>query len=419
MVPVYYSRPGRSWRALQSAPRGYTLVEMLVVMGIIVLMVSLVALSVGSMLRGSKMNRTVNLFVAAADEARTSGITLRRSVRVDLTRLNPEGSLNRLTIMGPAQNENFENYKLGTTDPLFKKAWFINPASIQCEIRSDDTRVLYMKSSAEGYYWAPGFRAEAALNGDYEVMVQARVKMLQGPNRTGIRAVGVIAAAQDNAGVINTCQRLYYGIDPATGGKNAKSFVNRDKLGDPVDLAASLNSTRVDIAGAPSATAALHEGIWYRLLLSVKKINADLWVAGKVWVDGQLEPNDWTVEPEKIIGAGATFKAGYCGFFTQGCEAVGDDFLVDMRPIRPLPEGIRIDAMDQSAAAKDQPITDASPVALKQFDFPVIYRPDGTAANNYVIRVRDTGTNDTRYVIVEGNTGRTRIVNSWADVKAP
>jgi Tfp pilus assembly protein FimT len=405
-------------KAIRRASKGYTLVEMLVVMGIIVLMVSLVALSVGSMLRGSKMNRTVNLFVAAADEARTSGITLRRSVRVDLTRLDTIGSLNRLTIMGPAQNENFENYKLGSTDPVFKKAWFVNPASAVCEIRSDDTRVIYMKTNAEGYYWAPGFRAEAAQNGDYEVMVQGRVKILPGPNRNAIRAAGIIGAVQDNAGVMQACQRMYFGLSPAAGGKNAHSFANRDKSGDTVDQTGALNSIRVDLTGAPSATAAIHEGIWYRLLLSIKKINADLWVAGKVWVDGQLEPNDWTVEPEKLAGAGTTFKAGYCGFFTHNCEAVGDDFLVDMRPIRPLPEGIRIDAMDATSAAPGNPIMASSAAALKQFDFPIIYRPDGTAANSYIVRVRDTSTNDTRYVCIESNTGRTRIVNSWAEATA-
>src|SRR5258708_16057389 len=100
------------------ARRGYTLIEMLIVMGIILLMVRLVLLSVSSMLRSSRLARCVSLMVSAADEARTLAITLRRSTRIDRTQLDADGHLNRLTVAGPYFNENFEDYDIDPT-PVF------------------------------------------------------------------------------------------------------------------------------------------------------------------------------------------------------------------------------------------------------------------------------------------------------------
>jgi len=52
------------------------------------------------MLRGSRMSRAVSLIVGAIDESRTAAITMRRSVRLDVTRLDPDGAINRLTVFG-------------------------------------------------------------------------------------------------------------------------------------------------------------------------------------------------------------------------------------------------------------------------------------------------------------------------------
>src|SRR5437868_6460907 len=87
-----------------SRPRGYTLIEMLLVMGIIIMLVTLVLISVNSMLRASKMNRAVNMFVAAADEARTAALTIRRTTRIDVTSIDVMGAQTRLTVFGPGVN---------------------------------------------------------------------------------------------------------------------------------------------------------------------------------------------------------------------------------------------------------------------------------------------------------------------------
>ena len=91
---------------------GFTLIELLVVMGIVILMVTLALVSVASMLRSSRMSRAVGLIVAAADEARTAAVTIRRSTKVDLTRIDAEGRMNRMTVVGPFFNENFESYQV-------------------------------------------------------------------------------------------------------------------------------------------------------------------------------------------------------------------------------------------------------------------------------------------------------------------
>ena len=45
----------------QARPRGYTLIEIMLVMGIIIMIITLVLISVNSMLKTSKMSRAVNL----------------------------------------------------------------------------------------------------------------------------------------------------------------------------------------------------------------------------------------------------------------------------------------------------------------------------------------------------------------------
>src|SRR5579862_1147931 len=92
--------------------RGYTLIEMLLVIGIIIMMVSLVLISVNNMLRSSRMARAISLLVAAVDDCRTSAIAGRRTTTLDVTAMDTDGLINRMTVFGPGYIDNFENYGL-------------------------------------------------------------------------------------------------------------------------------------------------------------------------------------------------------------------------------------------------------------------------------------------------------------------
>ena len=90
---------------------GYTLIELLTVIGIMLMMLSMAVLSVTSMLRSVRMNNAQALLITSIDEARTSAMTMRRATRLDLTTLDDKGAINRLSVVGRLYNENFESYE--------------------------------------------------------------------------------------------------------------------------------------------------------------------------------------------------------------------------------------------------------------------------------------------------------------------
>jgi hypothetical protein len=161
----------------------------------------------------------------------------------------------------------------------------------------------------------------------------------------------------------------------------------------------------------------LKEGLWYNVKLSVKRYDRIAVtgtlpvarVAGKVWVQGQLEPADWTVGPTD--DEDAPLACGYAFFAATGNDLLVDDVYFDPRAIRPLPRGMRVDLLYPEAGIGFQAGDLVNPDGPSPFNFPLVFRPDGTAAKRYVVLLTDTTSNDRRYIVVEQNTGRTRPVD--------
>jgi type II secretory pathway pseudopilin PulG len=408
------SRQAAAGRSDGPARRAYTLIELLVVMGIILMMTTLALVSVTSMLRGSRMARGLNLLVAAADETRTAAITLRRSTRIDLTRLNQEGGLNRLTVIGPFVSDNFDTYDVGTSAEL-SKIWLTTGAAP--DIVCDGSRCLKMSAvaGAPASYWLTRMRTGAPTE-DYEVLVQGRLKFLPLQGAPAQRSVAILGAIDDGAGNgVKTAYRMNMTIVPFDASENINSTVVLDRLGGG-SWSSGPASVDVDLNGAPSATTMLVDDVWYRVILSVKTSTSPdgtvkAAVAGKIWADGQLEPQAWTVGP---VYDASPLQNGSAGFQIEGCSALADDVLVDVRPIRVLPPGLRMDVMDPTytpANASDPGKT----VAIDSgYGFPLLFRPDGTTATT-IIRLTDVSCGDRRYVTLFQNTGRTRLSNTLAE----
>ncbi|HYG73636.1 MAG TPA: prepilin-type N-terminal cleavage/methylation domain-containing protein [Planctomycetota bacterium] len=414
---------------------GFTLIELLVVMGIIVLMVTIALVSVASMLRSSRMSRAVGLIVAAADEARTAAITIRRSTKVDLTRIDEEGRFNRLTVVGPFFNENFESYQV--YDPKLPlpangpaSGNWVTTASTAPYVEADGTRCLSMVTAgAKTYYWNVGGRVDSVSQGDFELNVQARVKILPAAG-VSKRTLSVLAAIKDSGSAVSAAYSMDLSITPAAAatapGRNTVSEVTLNKNGGqmstpiPGGSGTATGVVTVD-QGAPAPTTALVAGVWYRVSLSVKRISdpdtskpAKAIVAGKVWADGQLEPWAWTVGPMLDT---SPLNNGTGGFAVENCNGRVDDVLFDVRPIRNIPEGLRVDAMAVTSINADPTQPGSWTIAKpdSNFNFPVMFRPDGTSAERYLIRITDVTTGDSRYVNIDQNSGRARLEHSLKD----
>ena len=111
---------------------------------------------------------------------------------------------------------------------------------------------------------------------------------------------------------------------------------------------------------------------------------------------------------------------GTGGFSVENCNGRVDDVLFDVRPIRNIPEGLRVDAMSAKIGVPN-PVTAAdweiAPVD-SAFNFPIMFRPDGTSSERYVIRITDITTNDRRYVSIDQNSGRARLEHRIEDAVA-
>jgi type II secretory pathway pseudopilin PulG len=394
--------------------RGYTLIELILVMGIVLMMTTLALISVTAMLRSTRMSRGLNLLIAAADEARTAAITLRRSTRVDLTRLDTEGGTNRLTMVGPFIDENFDEYVPGTSSDLSAQ-WLSSAAAP--EIVCDGSRCLKMTGGTGGSacYWcsrmSAGLKAE-----DYELLVQARVKFLTVDKTSATRSVALLGSIDDGGGAgVKSAYRMTLTIMPFNPVENTQSTVVLDKLGGG-NWSSGAGAIDLDLQGTPSATTMLVDDVWYRVLLSIKTSTnpsgvSSAVVAAKVWADGQLEPATWTVGP---VLDKTPLDNGRAGFGISNCTALADDVLVDVRPIRVLPRGLRIDTMDPSYV----PTGSSDPGKVAPPDsgsgFPLLFRPDGTAATT-ILRFTDVTSADRRYVVFYQNTGRARIANTLTE----
>jgi prepilin-type N-terminal cleavage/methylation domain-containing protein len=403
--------------------RGYTLIELLVVMGIILMMILLAVLSVSNMLKSSRLSRTTSLIISAMDEARTAAVTLRRSTKVDLTRMDEEGRFNRLTVVGPFFNENFESYSLGNPPPKGNgprsNGWLCSSAA-ESYVETDGSRCLRMLDGKK--YWNAFTRIDPGSKEDYELMIQARIKFVppEGAAKAGTtdRIVRLFGSGVDNGSNIGDAYQLNIKIKPTTGGvapgRNAESSITLDRGGGALTpVGDGVGMLQIDQPGAPSKTTSLVQGVWYRMSLSVKQITDQLTdksrviVAGKVWADGALEPWNWTVGP---LEDNDPLANGPGGLMVEGTDALADDVLIDMRPIRPLPAGVRIDTLDPYSS----PPGTAEPVESKYY-FPILFRPDGTSSEKYVIRITDLSSGDRRYVTIDQNTGRARVAHAVAD----
>ncbi len=420
----------------KSRPRGYTLVEILLVMGIIIMIITLVLISVNSMLKSNRMSRSVNLITAAVDEARTAAITIRRTTRVDVTPLDDIGKNSRMTVFGSGVSDNFEEYtlpdpSLATSaeppqDPNLTTAW--KTTGKQPQLIADGSRVMKMRGTgSSAIYWNSGLRVDAISLGDYyEAILFARVKILPGAARASgtPMSVGIMGSIDDGGGsTIKNSYRMVLKITPsASTGRNDSSSVALDKFsGSSTGLSGGGQKDGVSSVlfdqkvGSSSPTALLVEGVWYRMLLSVKSyIPADqnaqpkALVSGKLWADGQLEPLTYTVGP--VTDTNNPLSNGFGGFSVQGCDAVVDDVLFDMRPIRLIPQNITFTPLDpdNNYQAADQ---------NSKYSFPLMFRPDGTTSVFSIIEIADATTGDKRWIRIDQNTGRARVKESLNDVK--
>jgi type II secretory pathway pseudopilin PulG len=416
--------------------RGYTLVELLLVMGIIIMVITLVLISVNSMLKSSRMARAVSLITTGVDESRTSAITVRRATRLDVTPMDQDGKDNVLTVSGMGASDNFEQYRLPdsvagaadpTQDPALVAGWKTTGGK-QPLLVADGSRCLKirgLKSSAS--YWYRGNGSESINTSDYyEAVLFARIKILPGTQRKDgqTMTVGLLGAIDDGGSrSIRSSYRLSMRIVPSTAtGRNDTSSVQLERFsGSGAVLSKSgTGDGEPQVAfdqksGAAAPTSLLVEGIWYRTLLSVKyylPVGDDnqprTIVAGKIWADGQLEPLKYTVGP--VTDKAAPLSSGYGGFTVDGCDAVVDDFLYDMRPVRLLPQGVTItplDPTDNYNAAKQN----------SKYSFPLMFRPDGTTSVFSILEIADSATGDRRYVRIDQNTGRARVRATLDEVK--
>jgi len=394
---------------------GYTLIEMLVVLAIIMGMMSLIMTSVSSMLQSSRMSRTLSLLVGAVDEARTSAISFRRSTKLDLTRIDAEGKLNRLTTTEPSFIDNFDSYADTDGSPPTptpsNNGWsstsgFNNNNSQTPSIYYDGTRCLRMQNGST--YTNVCSHMDTVKQTDFEQIIMARVKFLpqQKQGGSGRRAINVYAAMKETSGGSSYCMVLQ--INPSQvelkGGGGLATVPNATT---PL-----VNPVPVD----PGKTACLIENVWYRVALSVKRSTipganstSQAIVAGKIWADGQLEPQRWTVGPALDSSPGWN---GPGGFKPEGCDALLDDVLFDGRAIRVLPEGLRVDAIDPTTAPNTDPTTVAPVADDSPYSFPIQFRPDGTTAQKYIVRLTDLSSGDRSYLAIDQNTGRARMCNT-------
>ncbi len=417
---------------------GYTLIEMLVVMGIILIMSAMALTSVTAMLRGTRMAQAISLIVATADESRATAVTFRRTARVDLTRLNPQGAgdLNRITVVGLTSDEDFENYSaVQPGDPEFpdkalQNAWMSNTANPR-QIVEDNSHTLLVqgRGGTPGYYWNPGFRVAASNTDDYEVIVEARVKIVPDANRTTPRTIGILGSVTDNGATMVDAYSLFATIEPSSalniGTRNTQSTVSLGKLSGAL---ASL-PTVIDANGAPSPTCCMAEGVWYRFLLSIKQVTppgapsgtGPVTLAGKIWADGQLEPASYTVGP---VTDNAPLRSGFLGVFTNNCDGQADDAMLDVRSIRLISPGLRVDTFEPKPGVVDPNgpgdyvISDPAAKPTSPYLFPLMFRPDGTCAVKSVLRISDMTTGDASYVVINPNTGRAVVAHSLAEATA-
>jgi hypothetical protein len=370
---------------------------MLVVIAIIMLMMTLVVISVAAMLRSNKLASAASIMVNAADEARTASNTFRRNIALDLTRLDETagfGRLNRLTTIGSAPMiDTFEIRNLGAVPGPALPNW-----TGACSVVMDETRCLLVSGSTRSTQMM-----ETIQGSDYELVLQARVKFKPGPRPGGgwsVKMLGRIDASGD-----------YYALEmgmtfAANTPANTNNFVKLYRSG-------------AEVASRFYAGTIIKEGLWYRLKLLVKGYREGgvpsgaptHVVAGKFWVDSMLEPAKWSVGP--YTDTSLQIQNGPGGFEVGGnSKALVDDVFFDNRSIRKLPDGIRIIPYEPSAAdpTKWIPINPATKVT--QYNFPLIFRADGTAAASYVICLEDMGSGDRRWVKVEPDSGRTYLVDS-------
>lgn len=411
---------------IKKSGAGYTIIELLVVMSIILMMILLAVLSVTNMLKSSRMSRTTSLLISAADEARTAAVTLRRSTKVDLTRLDEEGRHNRLTVVGPFFNENFESYSLGNPPPKGngpKNNGWLSTSTTDPFVETDGSRCLRLQDGKK--YWNALTRVSngKSMQEDYEMMIQARIKLVPptgaqpGKPSNAVKIVRLFGSAKDSGNNISDCYQLNIRVKPTSGatapGRNVESFITLDSSGSTLTpVGDGVAQVQIDQTGSPSRTTSLVQGVWYRMSLSVKQVTdqtlnkSKVVVAGKVWADGALEPWNWTVGPLEDYNP---LPQGPGGLMVEGTDALADDILIDMRPIRSIPAGVRVDALDPFNPTPTKVTTES-----KHY-FPILFRPDGTASEKYVIMITDLASGDKRYVTIDQNTGRARIENAFKD----
>ncbi|MEI6232625.1 MAG: hypothetical protein WCT04_06210, partial [Planctomycetota bacterium] len=134
-------------------------------------------------------------------------------------------------------------------------------------------------------------------------------------------------------------------------------------------------------------------------------------LAGKIWADGQLEPIGNTLGPITIT-SNNILSNGFGGFAVEGCDIHVDDVLFDLRPIRLIPQGITMTALDPESS----PPYEAAELN-SNYSFPLIFRPDGTTTVYSIIEIADSTTKNKRFVRIDQNTGRSRVADTLDAVK--
>jgi len=443
-----------------SAPRrAYTLIELLVVLAIVAMVLTLALPYVSGMMRTTKIAAATDMLRAAVSKSRSTAISTRRGCSLDISYTEAEGVTERFTSSVTLLAEDFERYpdfrqyQIGPDKEAVtevSKHWAFYPKLQELvktnawQIVSGRTRELRagLDSGAIGnaYAWSLDTATPERPSIDVERTIQARFCMRR-VNPEEPRAVwgfGLVAHfVRDRKQLLG--YRFCVRAQSADSGWNLSSEAVLQKIYNP----ANPEAERAYDAQAPGVvckysfdkphiSAALAPDVWYRMKMYVKREGMIVKLAGKVWVDGSPEFQEWTVGPvcDPFSGAslppdvvdafkqgGDAFSGGYSGVWVAGGEFAIDDFTVDTRESWLLPGGIQVRAkkIERDSNGNVTSITDLKP--YEPGGFPLVYRPDGSAAvqRTVYVCITDVASGNFRYVRIDPNTGRVENVDDLSE----
>lgn len=439
--------------------RAYTLVELLVVLAIIAMVMALAMPYVSGMMRTTKIAAAVDMLRAAVSKTRSTAISTRRGCSLDISHTEAEGVTERMTSSVMLLAEDFERYpdfleyRLGPDKEALEdvnKYWAFHPKIQELsktnvwQIVTGQTRELRAGLDSgtvtNAYAWALDTVTPEKPEIDIERTIQARFRMRRvNPEQPrGTWGFGLVAHfVRDKKQLLG--YRFCVQAQSTDSGWNISSEAVLQKIYNPSNPNAERSydaetpgKSGKRLLDQPRLTAVLAPNVWYRAKMYVKRESKIVQLAGKVWVDGSPEPQEWMAGPAYDFFEGAdvppgitdSFKqggnalsGGYAGVWVGGGEFVIDDFTVDTRETWLLPGGIQIRAkrIERDSNGNVTNIVDLKP--YEPGGFPLVYRPDGTAAvqRTVYVCITDVASGNFRYIRIDPNTGRVENVDDLSE----